>query len=80
MARAVFVLIDEGGREGVCVGDVATERRVQAVGVLVREAVWDEDGELVGRIWVRAKQFSKIEMRDGGPFRFRVELGSPVVT
>src|SRR5713101_4830516 len=80
MARAVFVLTGEGGGEGMCVGDMAMERRVQAVGVLVREAVWDEDGELVGRVWVRAKQFSKIEMRDGGPFWFRAELGSPTVT
>ena len=80
MTRAVFVLAGEGSGEGVRVGDVAMERRVQAVGILVRETVRDEDGELVGRVWVRAKQFSKIEMRDGGPFRFRVELGSPVVT
>ena len=61
-------------------GDVATECWVQAVGVLVQKAVRDEDGELVGRVWVRAKQFSKIEMRDGGPFGFGAELGSPVVT
>ena len=80
MTRAVFVFAGEGGGEGMCVGDVAAEHRVQAVGVLMQETVRDEDGELVGRVWVRVKQFSKIEMRDGGPFRFRAELGSPTVT
>ena len=45
----------------------------------MRKAVRDEDGELVGRVGVRAKQFSKIEVRDGGPFSFRAELGSPSV-
>ncbi len=50
------------------------------VRVLMRETVWDEDGELVGRIRVRAKQFSKIEVRNGGPFAFRAELGSSAVT
>ncbi len=76
----MFVLAGEGGGEGVCVGDVAAQRRIQAVGVLVRETMRDEGGELVGCVGVRAKQFSKIEVRDGGPFRFRAELGSPTVT
>ena len=80
MAGAVRVFAGEGGREGVLVGDVTVERWIQAVGFLVREATWDEDGELVGRVRVRAKQASKIEVRNGGPLRFRVELGSSSIT
>jgi len=80
VAGAVFVLAGEGGREGVCVGDVTVERRVQAVRVLMWEAMRDEDGELVHHVWVRAKQFSKVEMRNGWPFAFRAELGSSAVT
>ncbi len=37
----------EGGREGVLVGDVVVEHRVQVVEVLVQEVMWHEDGELV---------------------------------
>ena len=76
----MLILAGEGGGEGMCMGDVASERRIQAVGVLVRKTVWDEDGELVGHVRVRVKQANKIEVRDGGPFWLRAELGSPTVT
>ena len=56
MAGEVGVLAGKGGREGMFVGDVTAEHWVQAVGFLVRETVWDEDGELVGGVRVRAKQ------------------------
>src|SRR6266851_8248148 len=80
MGRAVLVFAGKGGGEGTFVGDVAAERRVQTVGLLVWEVVWDEDRELVGRIGVRAKQANKIEVRNGGPLWFRVELGPSSVT
>jgi len=80
VARAVGVLASERGGEGVFVGDVAVEHRIQAVGLLVREAMRGEDGELVGHVRVRAKQASKVEVRNGSPLRFRAELGSSVVT
>ena len=80
MAGAVGVLAGEGGGESVLVGDVAAEHQVQAIGLLVREAMWDEDSELVGRVRVRAKQASKIDVTDGRPLRFGAELGSSAVT
>ena len=52
MAGAVGVVAGESSREGVLVGDVAAEHWVQLVGVLVRETVWDEGGELVSCIRV----------------------------
>jgi len=52
VAGAVGVATGEGGREGVLVGDVAAEHWVQVVGFVVWETVWDEDGELVGRVGV----------------------------
>jgi len=76
----VVVLAGEGGGEGVFVSDVAAERWVQTVRLLVREAIWDEDGKLVGHVRVRAKQASKVDVTDGGPFRFGAELGSSAVT
>ncbi len=56
VAGTVGVLASKGGGEGMFVSDVAVEHWIQAVGVLVWEAVWDEDGELVGGVWVRAKK------------------------
>ena len=47
---------------------------------MVREAVRDEDGELVSRIRVRVKQASKVDVTDGRPHRFGAELGSSAVT
>ena len=77
---AVLVFAGEGGGEGVHVGDVTVKHRIQAVGLLVHEAVWDEDRELVRRVWVRAKQVNKIEVRDRGPLAFGAELGLSAVT
>ena len=56
VAGTVGVLAGEGGGEGMFVGDMALEHWVQAVRILVRKAMWDEDGELVGGVWVRAKE------------------------
>ncbi len=56
MAGAVRVFASKGGGEAVFVGDVAVECWVQAVGLLVWEAVQDKDGELVCGIRVRAKK------------------------
>ena len=50
------VLASEGGREGMFVGDVVVECWVESVGVLVREVMWDEDGELVCGVRVRVKE------------------------
>ena len=47
-----MVLAGESGGEGMFVGDVVVECWVQAVGFLMWEATWDEDGELVGRVRV----------------------------
>jgi|SRR6266851_2353014 len=80
MAGAVGVPAGKGSREGMFVGDVVVERWIQAVGLLVREAMWDEDGELVGHVRVRVKQASKVNVRDGRPLRFGAELGSSAVT
>ena len=80
VARAVRVLASESGREGMFVGDVAMECWVQAVGFLVWEAMWDEDGEFVCGVWVRAKEQSKIDVTDGSPLWFGVEFGMSVVT
>src|SRR6266851_986910 len=80
MAGAVGVAARKSGGEGVFMGDVAAERWVQAVGFLVWEVMWDEDGELVGHVRVRVKQASKVEVMDGGPLGFGAELGSSVVT
>ncbi len=52
MAGTVVVFAGEGSRKGVFVGDMAAERSVQAVGLLVWEAMRDEDVELVGRVGV----------------------------
>ncbi len=52
MAGAVVVLAGEGSREGMFVGDVAAERWVQAVQILMQEVMQGEDGELVGRVRV----------------------------
>ena len=80
VAGTVGVLAGEGGREGMFVGDVAMKRWVQAVGFLVQKVARDEDGKLVGGVRVRAKQQSKIKVRDGRPLAFGVELGSSAVT
>ena len=80
MAGAVGVLASEGGREGMFMGDVAAECRVQAVGLWVWEAMRDEGGELVSCVRVRAKQASKVNVRDGRPLSFGAELGSSAVT
>jgi len=56
VAGAVRVFASEGGGEAVFVGDVAVERWVQVVGLLVWEVVQDKDGELVRGIRVRAKK------------------------
>jgi len=80
MAGAVGVLAGESGGKGMLVGDVAAECWVQAVGFLVREAMWDKDGELVGHVRVRVKQASKVNVRDGGSLRLGTELGSSSVT
>jgi len=80
VAGAVVVLAGKGSREGVFVGDVAMEHWVQTVGILVQEAMRDKDGELVGGVRVRAKQASKIDVTDGGPLSFGVELGLSAVT
>ncbi len=80
VAGTVGVLAGEGGGEGMFVGDMALEHWVQAVRILVRKAMWDEDGELVGGVWVRVKKRSKIDVTDGRPLRFGAELGSPAVT
>ncbi len=74
MAGAVGVSASEGSGEAVFVGDVAMERRVQAVSFLMQEAMWDEDGGLVCGVQVRAKERSKIDVTDGGPFLLRAEL------
>ncbi len=62
------------------VGDVVVECWVELVGVLVQEVMWDEDGELVCGVWVRAKEQSKIDVTDGSPLWFGVEFGMSVVT
>jgi len=56
VAGTVGVLASKGGGEGMFVSDVAVEHWIQAVGVLVWEVMRDEDGELVGGVWVRAKK------------------------
>ena len=52
MARAVGVVTGESGGEGMLVGDMAVERWIQAVGVLVWETTQGEDGELMGHVRV----------------------------
>ena len=73
------VLAGEGGREGVLVGDVATEHWIEAVGILVWKAMWDEDSELVGGVWIRAKKRSKIDVTDGRPLLLGAEFGTSAV-
>ena len=80
MAGAVGVFAGEGGGEGMFVGNVVAEHRVQAVGFMVWEAMQNEDSELVGRVRVRAKQASKVDVRNGGPLSFGAELGLSAVT
>ena len=80
MAGAVGVAARKSGGEGVFMGDVAAERWVQAVGFLVWEAMWDEDGEFVCGVWVRAKERSKIDVMDRRPSLLRAEFGMSAVT
>ncbi len=56
VAGAVRVPASVGGGEGMFVGDVAAECWVEPVGILVQEAMQDEDGELVRGVQVRAKE------------------------
>jgi len=56
VAGAVGVFAGEGSGEGMFVSDMAAERRVQAVGFLVWEAMQDKDGELMGGVRVQAKK------------------------
>jgi len=79
VAGAVRVLAGEGSREGVFMGDMVLECWVQAVGVLVWKAMWDEDSELVGGVWIRAKKRSKIDVTDGRPLLLGAEFGTSAV-
>jgi len=76
VSSAVQVLTGKGSGYGMGVGDVLGECWIQVIWVLVWEAVWLEDGELVCSVGVRVQEWCKIQMRDGGPFGFRAEAGS----
>ncbi len=80
MSRAVQVLTGKGCGNGMGVGDVVGKGLVQAIWLMVQEAVWLEDGEIMCGVRVLAQEQSKIQMRDGGPFGFGVKVGSALVT
>jgi hypothetical protein len=54
VSRAAGVLAGVAGGEGVRPGDVSGVGEVELVLFVPRETVWDEDGELVRGVGVRA--------------------------